>query len=169
MTIRSVTISDALGIAEVQVAGWKAAYRGLMPNSVLDDLSVPQREAIWQRIVVEQKFQLLVADEDSRIAGFVNFGPCRDTDSVAGFTGEILAIYVDPNRWHEGIGQQLLDAALSSLKSAGFREATLWVLDSNLRTRVFYERAGFSFDGTARKEVVGGNAEIREVRYRRPL
>jgi hypothetical protein len=85
MTIRSVTISDALGIAEVQVAGWKAAYRGLMPDSVLDDLSVPQREAIWQRIVVEQKFQLLVADEDSRIAGFVNFGPCRDTDSVAGF------------------------------------------------------------------------------------
>jgi GNAT superfamily N-acetyltransferase len=169
MAIRVATVSDARSIAEVQVAGWKAAYRGLMPDSVLDGLSVPQRETIWQRVIAEQKFQLLVAEEGGKIVGFVDFGPSRDADAGSAFTGEILAIYVDPNRWHEGIGQGLLETALSGLKSAGFSEATIWVLDSNARARVFYERAGFSFDGATKREIVGGNAEIQEVRYRRPL
>lgn len=140
-----------------------------MPDSVLDGLSVPQRETIWRRIVAEQKFHLLVSEDKGGIVGFVDFGSSRDADAVPGVTGEILAIYVDPNRWHEGIGQGLLEAALSGLKSAGFSVATLWVLDSNSRTRVFYERAGFSFDGATKKETVGGNAEILEVRYGRPL
>jgi len=94
---------------------------------------------------------------------------CRDSDAVPGLTGEILAIYVDPNRWHAGIGQGLLGAALSGLKLAGFNEATLWVLDSNSRARVFYERAGFSCDGATKSEMVGDNAQIQELRYRRPL
>jgi hypothetical protein len=48
MEIRAATISDAYGIAEIQVAGWQAAYRGLMPDSLLDGLSVPKREEMWQ-------------------------------------------------------------------------------------------------------------------------
>lgn len=169
MVIRAATISDAHDIAEVHVASWKAAYRGLMPDSVLDGLSGSKRAEMWQRIIAEQKFQLLVAEHDDRIVGFVNFGSARDPDVVPGLTGEILAIYVDPNRWHKGIGRGLLEAALSELKSAGCNEATLWVLDSNSRARVFYERAGFSVDGATKSEIAGDNATIQEVRHRRPL
>jgi GNAT superfamily N-acetyltransferase len=169
MAIRAATIADARGIAEIHVAAWKAAYRGLMPDSLLDGLSVEQRETIWQRIGTEQKFQLLVAEEREKVVGFVNYGPSRDADTDSGLNGEILAIYVDPNLWHEGIGRGLLEAALSNLRAASFNEVTLWVLVSNARARVFYERAGFSLDGVTRKEVVGCNAEIQEVRYRRPL
>jgi len=168
MDIRAATISDAHDIAEVHVASWKGAYRGLMPDSVLDGLSVSKREEMWQRIIGEKKFQLLVAEHDDRIVGFVNFGSTRDPDA-AGHTGEILAIYVDPNRWHEGTGRGLLEAALLELKSAGCNEATLWVLDSNSRARVFYERAGFYVDGATKSGIVGNNGKIQEVRYRRPL
>jgi GNAT superfamily N-acetyltransferase len=140
-----------------------------MPDSVLDGLSVPKRTEIWQRIMAEQKFRLLVAEHDDRIVGLVNFGSARDPDAVPALTGEILAIYVDPNHWHEGIGRGLLEAALSQLKSAGFNEATLWVLDSNSRARVFYQQAGFSVDGATKSEIIGDNATTKEVRYRRPL
>jgi GNAT superfamily N-acetyltransferase len=169
MVIRVATISDAHDIAEVHVASWKAAYRGLMADSVLDGLSVPKRAEMWRRIVAEQKFQLLVAEHDDRIIGLVDFGSARDPDAVPGLTGGILAIYVDPNHWHEGIGRGLLEAALLELKSAGFSEATLWVLDSNSRARIFYEQAGFSVDGATKSGIVGDNAAIQEVRYRRPL
>ena len=169
MDIRAATISDAHDIAEVHVTSWQSAYRGLMPDSVLDGLSVSKREEMWQRIIGEKKFQLLVAEHDDRIVAFVDFGSTRDPDAVPGLTGEILAIYVDPNHWHEGIGRGLLEAALSELKSAGRNEATLWVLDSNSRARVFYERAGFSVDGATKSGIVGNNGKIQEVRYRRPL
>jgi GNAT superfamily N-acetyltransferase len=140
-----------------------------MPDAVLDGLSVPKRAEMWQRIIAEKKFQLLVAEHNDRIVGFANFGSTRDPDAVPGLTGEILAIYVDPNHWHEGTGQGLLEAALSKLKSAGFNEAMLWVLDSNSRARVFYERAGFSVDGATKSGIAGDNATIQEVRYRRSL
>jgi GNAT superfamily N-acetyltransferase len=169
MTIRAATIADAHHIAQIHVASWKAAYHGLMPDAVLNGLSVPKRAEMWRRIVAELKFQLLVAEHDDRIVGLVNFGPTRNSDAVPELTGEILAIYVDPDRWHGGIGQALLEAALSQLKSAGFQEATLWVLDSNSRARVFYERCGFSVDGATQSEIVGDNTTIQEVRYRRPL
>jgi RimJ/RimL family protein N-acetyltransferase len=45
---------------------------------------------------------------------------------------------------------------------------TLWVLRDNERARRFYERAGWSFDGTEKEDVVAG-ATVTEVRYRRDL
>jgi GNAT superfamily N-acetyltransferase len=169
MIIRAGSITDAHHIAEIHVASWKAAYGGLIPDLVLDALLVSKRAEMWRRVVAEQKFQLLVAEHDDRIVGFVNFGPTRDQDKIPGHTGEILAIYVDSNHWHEGIGRKLLEAALAELKPAGFNEATLWVLDANFRGRVFYERAGFSIDGAVQSEVIGDKVKIHEVRYRRPL
>jgi ribosomal protein S18 acetylase RimI-like enzyme len=84
-------------------------------------------------------------------------------------TGEILAIYVAPHRWHEGIGDKLMRAAVSKLKTRGFDQVTLWVLATNALARTFYESVGFSADGAARNEIVGENTEITEVRYRRQL
>ena len=169
MVIRPATIADAHGIADVHVASWKAAYRGLMPDSVLDGLSVPKREEIWRRIVAEQKSELFVAEHNDKIVGLVNFGSARDPDVVPGLAGEILALYVAPRHWHKGIGRGLLQTALSKLKSAGFNKAIIWVLDSNSRARVFYEQGGFTADGAAKNGIVGDNVTIQEVRYRRSL
>src|SRR5262245_23629433 len=117
MVLRAATQNDALGIAEVQVAGWRCGYRGLMPDAVLDSLSVPKREGIWRSIIAEGKFEMIVAAVDAAIVGFINFGPSRDPDAVETATGEILAIYVHPNHWHGGVGRSLMRAALSTLKS----------------------------------------------------
>ena len=39
--LREATPADAPALAAVQVASWRAAYRGLMPDGVLAGLSVP--------------------------------------------------------------------------------------------------------------------------------
>jgi ribosomal protein S18 acetylase RimI-like enzyme len=61
-----------------------------------------------------------------------------------------------------------MSAALDHLAAAGYREATLWVLDTNARARRFYTAAGFSADGGTKTDDIGGFV-IREIRYRRPL
>jgi ribosomal protein S18 acetylase RimI-like enzyme len=58
--------------------------------------------------------------------------------------------------------------AVSTLRDARFREATLWVLETNTRARRFYEAAGWVVDGAERAEELRG-FPVREVRYRRPL
>ncbi|MBV9093965.1 MAG: hypothetical protein JO132_08830 [Streptosporangiaceae bacterium] len=59
-------------------------------------------------------------------------------------------------------------AALERLAAAGFEQAILWVLDSNVRARRFYEAGGWSTDGAVKDDDSRG-FRMTEVRYRRPL
>ena len=58
--------------------------------------------------------------------------------------------------------------AVNIMTEAGFHQATLWVLHTNLRARHVYDAAKWRPDSAARQEEIGG-VPINEVRYRRPL
>ena len=83
--------------------------------------------------------------------------------------GEIHAIYVTPARWAGGAGSALLAEGEQRLREeVGSKEVTLWVLKENRRTRGWYERRGWQWDGCHREEMLGG-AALTELRYRRRL
>jgi L-amino acid N-acyltransferase YncA len=145
--IRRATAADARGIAEVHVGSWRHAYRGLLPDGFLDRLSVDEREASWREAFRDRGAGVFVAEEDGRVIGFASFGPSRDGDAGPE-VGEIPAIYVDPTVVGAGVGRALLDAAIEAMREAGYRRATLWVLEANAHARRFYERAGWRWDGT---------------------
>ena len=46
---------DAAGIATTHVASWRAAYRGLLPQSLLDDLSVDRRTEQWREAIADRR------------------------------------------------------------------------------------------------------------------
>ena len=109
---------------------------------------------------------VLVADVGGDLLGFASYSPSRDSDADPGRVGEIGAIYLLPSAWSKGIGRQLMDATLACLAAAGFTQATLWVLDSNVRARRFYEAGGWSADGGQKLDESRG-FPITQVRYRR--
>ncbi|MEJ2655397.1 MAG: hypothetical protein P8Z69_08905, partial [Acidihalobacter sp.] len=87
MEIRRAVADDARGIAQVHVKSWQAAYRGLLPQSYLDALSVEQREAFWVQVIPGDAVEVLLAEVDDIIAGWVACGAARDED-VPPLTGE---------------------------------------------------------------------------------
>jgi GNAT superfamily N-acetyltransferase len=109
---------------------------------------------------------ILVADVAGDLLGFASYSPSRDSDADPGRVGEIGAIYLLPSAWGKGIGRQLMDATLACLATAGFTQVTLWVLDSNVRARRFYEAGGWSADGGQKLDESRG-FPITQVRYRR--
>jgi ribosomal protein S18 acetylase RimI-like enzyme len=156
---------DARAIAEINVAGWRAAFRGVMPDAVLDGLSVDKREAELRKIVspsAAPTARTEVAWENGEIVGFVVFGASRDEDAPAG-TGEIYAIYVRERCWGRGIGRLLLDGARASLAADGSASLTLWTLARVERTIRFYRSSGFETDGATRIVERGGEP-IEHVR-----
>lgn len=88
-----------------------------------------------------------VAAAGGRIVGFAAIGPPDDEQAPPG-TGELHAIYLRAAYAGHGIGRALLMHAEGSLDEAGYRRGILWVLETNERARRFYERAGWSWDGT---------------------
>ena len=166
MTTRAATAEDAAALAAIHVASWRAAYAGLMPDSLLDGLDATAFEARWSEAPSGDE-RAWASERDEELVGFVVFGSSRDTDAQP-TTGEVLALYVAPDHWGTGEGWELHARAIAELTHAGFRDATLWVLESNARARRFYERQGWAWDGVQKEEVVRG-APLTEVRYRRSL
>lgn len=169
MIIRTASPGDAVAIAEVHVRTWQVAYRGLIPQAYLDGLDPARRAERWTRSLSEPRpaGTTLVAELDGRVIGFVDAGRCRDEDATDD-VGEVRAIYVHPDEWDTGAGRELMIAALKSLQDSGFSRAWLWVVDTNERARRFYERGGWTCEGSVQDvEPFGG--KVVEVRYERAL
>ncbi len=165
VALRRATIDDAGDIAAVHVDTWRTAYRGLVPQSLLDGLSVEARAGVWRRILRADEGSTFVAIEQAaeRLVGFVSVGPSHDTDADRA-PSELYSLYLHSDYWGRGAGKDLHDSGLGQLPAAD--EVTLWVLDGNVRARTFYERQGWTFDGGT-KEDDRGEVILSELRYRR--
>jgi hypothetical protein len=69
---------------------------------------------------------------------------------------ETTAIYLMPQAWGIGAGRQLMTAAMNVLAGAGYRQATLWVLDSNQRAQRSYQAGSWRADGTVKTDDTRG-------------
>ncbi|MCB0202904.1 MAG: GNAT family N-acetyltransferase, partial [Anaerolineae bacterium] len=78
MIVRNATVNDARLIAEIKVAGWRAAYRGVMPDAVLDQLTVEEQTDRWRRRISDHPGRVLVADTNGAVSGYVSAAASRD-------------------------------------------------------------------------------------------
>lgn len=169
MTVRRAAAADTRSIAEVHVSSWQAAYRGLLPDSFLAGLSVERRTRVWDQLIPDPQLDTFVAeDAGGKIVAFANLAPSRDSDALPD-TGELTAIYAEPEHWGCGYGSALLRAVLAAARTRGFRRLTLWVLQSNRRATEFYERAGFTPDGAEKTETRSEEVILHERRHRLEL
>jgi GNAT superfamily N-acetyltransferase len=144
--VRAATPEDADAIGAVHVESWRWAYRGQLPDDLLDGLDPAERGAGWGRILETGDADVIVAEDDDRIVGFASASASRDDDATAA-TGEVLTVYVVEEAVGTGAGRALLAGAQGLLRARGHTRATLWVLESNDRARRFYERNGWTWDG----------------------
>jgi ribosomal protein S18 acetylase RimI-like enzyme len=166
--IRRATFEDAGGIASVHVRAWQVAYREIIPEEFLRSLSIERRTEIWRENLRNPDAETRVAEEAGRVVGWASTGASRDPDAEPE-TGELWAIYVDPDAWGTGVGRALWQEAEAALRRAGFRSVTLWVLEENGRARRFYEALGFRVDPGHEQMLERGGTSLREIRLRREL
>jgi ribosomal protein S18 acetylase RimI-like enzyme len=168
ITVRPETPEDCRPVAELHIRAWQVAYAGIVPDGVLAGLDVDERTR-WRRdrlADAANPFRNLVALDGDAVTGFVCHGPYRAQELADGPLqpehGEILAIYVRPDRWGTGVGDALLSAALDELSQP---EVRLWALAENHRALRFYARHGLHPDGTrATYRPTGSDVDIPELR-----
>ena len=151
-------------MAEVHVQSWQAAYKGLIPDAFLDNLSVDQRENGWRKTLDMPTINVSVIEEGNRIIAFVTFGSARDEGLQENLVGEVYAIYALQEFWNRGIGRKLMETAMKALRKMGYLTVKVWVLETNQRAITFYRKFGFAPDG-AEKVEPREDFELKEVRY----
>lgn len=162
ITIRTAQSADVGEIAAIYLASVRRAYKQIATEDYLDSLCLERCVEQWERNVADESISILLAIRNGSVQGLAATGASRDEDVDPKVTGEIQSIYVAPDAWRKGIGTKLCEAAIEKLTGEGFETITLWVLERNLRARVFYERAAFQLDG---RKKVAARMNLVAVRY----
>jgi len=164
MIIRQATLADAPAIAKVRIDTWRTAYRDIVPEDYLSNMSYEESERSWAMRLKEserEKAWVYVAvDVAGRLVGFVSGGVGRDVDPM--YKSELYAIYILQAYQGQGIGRILTLALVERLVQMGFDSMLLWVFADNPARR-FYEALGGQLMKTSQFELSG--ATIDEVAY----
>jgi GNAT superfamily N-acetyltransferase len=157
---RRALLSDAGAIAQVHVATWRTAYRGIVPQACLDSLDLNARKQNWAEWLGRDGVAVFVAEAEGRLCGFIAGGRLREP--VGDCDCEIYAIYVLADAQRRRIGSGLMSLLASDLAAKGFARPAVWVLAAN-PSRHFYTRLGAQ--PIAEKPIEIGGVELVEVAY----
>ena len=138
--IRPARAADEPALTEIDRLTWSTVMTP-MPHD-------PKRTFFDERT---QPKDVLVAEVDGEIAGYVKLGPSSPLSS----TDHILMVNgfsVLPDLRRRGIGRELIAAAVEEARARGARRLRLRVLGHNDGARALYEQAGFVVEGVLRDE-----------------
>ncbi len=172
ITIRRAVLEDAEQLGEVGVKAWQWAYRGLMPDDVLDSLRPESRAKAWHRWLeddVVPGFEAWVAELGDKIIGYAASAEARDIEEVAPGTMELQMIYLLEEHVGTGVGSQLIRRVEESWRRRGATGGILWMLKTNERTKLFYERHGWEADGTEGSHEITTGVEVPSIRMHKRL
>ena len=165
--VRRATAGDGRGIATVRVRSWQAGYRGLVPATYLASMSINDNAERTERYLQSPgRSTHWVCVADTKTVGWAaTYATPRDLAGASNVT-ELNALYVLPEYWGSGAGFALWSTVAQSLISDDIGEVILWVLANNNRAINFYERQGFTQDGSTKTEHLNGDIALSAVGMR---
>ena len=90
----------------------------------------------------------LVAIDGPEVVGMASVHALRGDDGTPIPGGWFLSyIYVDPERWGEGIGERLMDELIAEAKRRHYSRLHLWTHEVNERSHRLYRSRGFAPTG----------------------
>ncbi|MDO5726137.1 MAG: GNAT family N-acetyltransferase [Tissierellia bacterium] len=160
--IKRANKEDIKLMSQIHARSWKQAYKGLLPQSYLDQLKEDRWVEIMTKSFENKNFAAWIALFDGEAAACI----CAAKSMYRRYTNdwELISLYALDKFWGKGIGKKLLDTALEHGKTKGFKRAGLWVLDKNERAIKFYENYGMKKINDKIFSEIGG-MKTTEIRF----
>ena len=155
LIVRDAERSEFAALAALQIRSWRDVYRGIMPDSYLDDEIEDDLHARWQKLRPSGDDLVLIA-EDGGLCGLITVW-CKPDPYVDN-------LHVEPGERSKGVGERLMRTAARRLIQNGYNSVSLHVAADNLRAAAFYRRLEGSFGIVERKQQEhGGPVDAIEV------
>lgn len=160
--VRNIKKEDIPQVVNIQICGWKSAYKGIIDDNYLANMNPKEKIKIREKDYNENRF--IVAEINNEIVGFCRYTDNMDkTPETPEADCELRSLYVKPELKHNGIGKKMFQYAVNEFKHMGKTKMVLWCLKDNALARRFYEKMG----GIIIKErlIHIGNRDYQEVAF----
>jgi GNAT superfamily N-acetyltransferase len=163
--VRAATADDLPLVARIHMASWHDAYRGVIPDEILNGRTVEGSLWGWRSTFEKYPDNITVAEAaNAELAGFCCAGPVVDADRNDPFEFEIYGLHVVPTARRQGTGAALLHAAFTrAVIRERMNSAIVWTLKELKMSRRFYAREGGKLIKTGLWRI--GGLAIPEVAY----
>lgn len=139
--IRNVCKEDIPSVVDIQIDGWKTAYKGIIDDSILN--SMDRDKKIEKRNKDYKDNGFIVAESDKEVVGFCRYiDNNKFTQDILDIDCELLALYVKPELKYNGIGTKLFQFVIDEFKSKNKTKMILWCLKDNDPSKEFYKKMG---------------------------
>jgi ribosomal protein S18 acetylase RimI-like enzyme len=141
-------LSDVPALSELAKRTWSDAFGdGVSPDEETAELEKTRSDTYFTNAL--RKTTILVAEENSALLGYVQFGDVGIPE-VQAQPGdqELQRLYVDTALQRRGLGRKLMEAALQHPRLAEARRIFLQVWDTNDRAVRLYETLEFQKVGS---------------------
>ena len=160
ISIREAQQSEHHEIADICIQVWQQAYRGLIADEFLDNLSLERWLKGRIHWFAEPDRFSVVALHEEKIIGFADFGISRYAEHGK---GEIYAINVLTDYQRYGAGKLLLRHAMQQLQQKKLMPYFVKTLENNLPAQTFYEAMGFHATDNLVSRI--GKLDYKEIIY----
>ncbi|PRR81052.1 GNAT family N-acetyltransferase [Clostridium vincentii] len=141
ITIRYAKKEDSETISNIYASSWKIAYKGIVPEKYLSELSNDFWASNFIDWITTSKMKVKLISAYNIVVGAIAYGNSRDEKYPR--YGEIISFYLYPDYYRRGLGTMLIDSAIKDIIKDGYKNCFLWVLAENKSARKFYENHGF--------------------------
>ncbi len=164
MKIRPFTKNDIPQIAQIHRSSWILAYKPLIPDKIIGNLSEIHFQNIWKKNLNNESHRHLVAEHENQIIGFISFSQIEVSTKIS----EISSLYIDPHSTGRGVGKTLIKSAFDELAALGFRKVRLWVVRENQGAIEFYKAVKFKQVDIERK-IFRHGIELTQLQFSHSL
>ena len=139
--IRNIKKQDIPKVVDIQINGWKTAYKGIIEDKYLDTMNKEEKIKKRQKDYMLNGF--IIAELNNDVVGF-----CRYIDNNSFSTEvkeadcELIAIYVRSDLKYNGIGTKLFQYVKNEFIKKERSKMILWCLKDNEASKKFYKKMG---------------------------
>ncbi len=162
LTVREADLEDVEALADIHVAGYATAHRGLVPDRVVEERSPELRRRIWRERLEDPDATdfVLVAELAGALVGFASLRPALASEAM-GLADSLYweNLYIEPSHIGTPLAFSITAAVHAGLRDRGYEHGVAFVAEGNQRLLDFAKRQGWVLDGASRES--DGGRELR--------